>query len=104
MLQTAHMLWVSETEEMSVPSTGLTEVADEAPWSSCLTSYDMAHLVLYLQLLDAYADGASEEEIAREIFGIDPLKEPTRAERAARSHLKRARWMRETGYRYLALD
>ena len=95
---------VGEAEKVSVLSTGLAEVADEAPWSSCLTSYDMVHLVLYLQLLDACADGASEEEIAREIFGIDPLKEPERAERAVRSHLRRARWMRETGYRYLALS
>ena len=89
---------------MSVPSTGLAEVADEAPWASCLTSYDMAHLVLYLQLFDACADGATEEKMARELFGIDALKEPARAERAVKSHLKRARWMRETGYRYLALD
>jgi hypothetical protein len=72
--------------------------------TSCLTSYDMAHLVLYLEILDARADGAAEEEIAREIVGIDPLREPERAERAVKSHLRRAYWMRETGYRYLALS
>jgi hypothetical protein len=92
------------TEKMSVPSTGPAEVPDEVPWSNSLTSYDTAHLVLYLQLLDACADGTSEEEIAREIFGIDPQKEPERAERAVKSHMRRARWMRETGYRYLALS
>jgi hypothetical protein len=79
-----------------------TSIADEAPCSTDLTAYDMAHLVLYLQLLDACADGASEERIALEILGIDPRKEPARAKRAVDSHLLRARWMRETGYRYLA--
>jgi hypothetical protein len=77
-------------------------IADEAPWSTNLTSYDLAHLVLYLQVLDACADGASEEEVALEILGIDPRKEPARAKRAVESHVRRARWMRETGYRYLA--
>jgi hypothetical protein len=77
-------------------------VADEAPSSDSLTSYDFAHLVLYLRLLDACADGATDDEIALEILGIDPVKEPARAQRAVESHLQRAHWMRETGYRYLA--
>lgn len=79
-----------------------TSIADEAPWSTSLTGYDLTHLVLYLQLLDACADGASEEEVALEILGIDLRKEPARAKRAVESHMRRARWMRETGYRYLA--
>jgi hypothetical protein len=77
-------------------------ITDEAPWSTNITAYDLAHLVLYLQLLDACADRASEEEMALEILGIDPRKEPARAKRAVESHLRRARWMRETGYRHLA--
>jgi hypothetical protein len=60
--------------------------------------------VLYLQLLDACAEGASEEEMAQAILGIDPAKEPARARRMVQSHLRRARWMRERGYRYLALS
>jgi hypothetical protein len=96
------LLGVSEAETKSVPSKSLPAIADEAPSSCCLTSYDIAHLVLYLQVLDACADGVPEEEIAQEILGIDPLEEPLRARRAVESHLRRARWMREVGYRYLA--
>ena len=77
-------------------------IRDEAPSPSYLTSYDFSHLVLYLQLLDACAYGATSDEIACEILGIDPAKEPARAQRAVESHLRRARWMRKTGYRLLA--
>ena len=95
---------LTRRRKKSVPSTNLALIADEAPSSRHLTSYDMANLVLYLELLDACADGAAEEEIAREILGIDPAKEPARARRAFESHLRRARWMREAGYRYLAMS
>jgi hypothetical protein len=84
-------------------SKSLSSIGDEAPSSGNLTAYDATHLVLYLQLLDACAEGAAREEIARNILGIDPSKEPARAQRALDSHLRRARWMREIGYRYLAL-
>jgi len=77
-------------------------IADKAPSSGKLTAYDVGHLVLYVQLLDACADGATADEIASEILGIDPAREPARAQRAVESHLRRARWMRETGYRLLA--
>jgi hypothetical protein len=83
-------------------SRSLAWIADEAPSSRSLTAYDIGHLVLYLQLLDARADGAADEEMAREILGIDPTREPDRARRSLETHLRRARWMRETGYRYLA--
>lgn len=77
------------------------EIADEVPWSDRVTPYDQAHLVTYLCLLDANGDGASEDEMARTVLGIDPENEPERAQRAVRSHLKRAQWMTETGYRDL---
>lgn len=77
------------------------EIADEAPWSATLTEYDERHLVLYLRLLDATADNASDEEMARIILKIDPAKEPERARTALDSHLRRARWMTEQGYRHL---
>jgi len=76
-------------------------VADEVPWSDSITPYDEAHLVVYLRLLDASADGASPNEMARIVLGIDPAKEPQRAERAVDSHLRRARWMSRVGYRQL---
>ncbi len=76
-------------------------VADEVPWSDSITPYDEAHLVVYLRLLDASADGASPNEMAQIVLGIDPAKEPQRAERAVDSHLRRARWMSRVGYRQL---
>jgi hypothetical protein len=77
------------------------EIADEVPWSDHVTPYDEAHFVVYLRLLDASAEGASEDEMSRIVLGIDSKQEPERAQRALRSHLERARWMTEMGYRDL---
>ena len=49
----------------------------------------------------AYDTGASDAEMCRIILSIDAAKEPDRARRALASHLKRARWMTEHGYRHL---
>ena len=76
-------------------------IADEAPWSNELTSYDEAQLLTYLRLLDASSEGASTDEMAKIILGIDPATEPERAKRAVDSHLRRARWMTEAGYQHL---
>jgi hypothetical protein len=77
------------------------EIADEVPWSEQVTEYDERHFIVYLRLLDASADGATDEEMTRIVLGIDPVKEPVRARRALDSHLRRARWMTEHGYRDL---
>ncbi|TIX59935.1 MAG: DUF2285 domain-containing protein [Mesorhizobium sp.] len=74
---------------------------DEVPWSERLTSYDRHHFDIYLRILDACADNASEEEMADLILGIDPALEPVRARKALRSHLDRANWMVTTGYKEL---
>ena len=76
-------------------------VADAAPVAETLTAYDQDHLVTYLRLLDAEADGAHWAEVARLVLRIDPTKEPARARRAWESHLARAKWMTEHGYRDL---
>jgi hypothetical protein len=39
--------------------------------------------------------------MARVVLGIDPAREPGRAEKAVASHLRRAQWMCEKGYRHL---
>jgi type VI secretion system activator RovC-like protein len=84
---------------MTLPSdAGLVE---DVPWSDSITAYDEAHFVVYVRLLDAAADGASADEMARIVLGIDPLKESERAQRMVASHLRRARWMTEHGYREL---
>jgi hypothetical protein len=76
-------------------------VADQAPTADDLTGYDHDHLVTYLRLLDADAEGADWAEVARIVLHIDPSHEPERARRAFESHLARARWMSHHGYRDL---
>jgi len=76
-------------------------VADVAPDAETLTPYDQDHLVTYVRLLDAEAEGADWTEVARLVLHIDPTTEPARARRAWESHLARARWMTEHGYRHL---
>jgi hypothetical protein len=77
------------------------DVVDIAPADTTLTSYDQEHLVTYLRLLDADAEGADWSEVARIVLHIDPYSEPERARRAFDSHLARAKWMTEHGYRHL---
>jgi len=74
---------------------------DRAPDSPQLTSYDEGHLVAYLRLLDAEAEGTDWQETAATIFGIDVSAEPDRAKAMHESHLARARWMTEIGYAHL---
>jgi hypothetical protein len=77
------------------------DVADEAPTSPLLSVYDEQHLITYLRLLDAESDGADWKEVARIVLHIDPDREADRARRAWETHLARARWMTEHGYRHL---
>ena len=49
-------------------------------------------------------DGEARTRWPGSILGIDPAKEPERARKAVESHLARARWMTEVGYRELAAD
>ncbi|MDE2184660.1 MAG: hypothetical protein KGJ78_16695 [Alphaproteobacteria bacterium] len=74
-------------------------VADEVPWSDHVTEYDRAHFILYLRLLDGVILGASDDELCRAILDIDPRS--VLAKKTLTSHLSRARWMAETGYRDL---
>lgn len=75
---------------------------DRPPESATLTDYDRTHMKLYMRLLDAATDGAAWQEAVSVLFGIDPDKDPERARRVHDSHLARARWMTERGYRLLA--
>ena len=76
-------------------------LADEAPSSPSLTAYDRQHLKTYLRLLDAEADGADWRSAAAIVLGLDVEGEPHRAHRTHASHLARAHWMTEHGYRDL---
>jgi len=74
---------------------------DQPPQTATLTEYDFKHLKLYIRLLDADADGADWREAVSILFGLDPARDPDRARRVHETHLTRARWMTEHGYRHL---
>ena len=82
-------------------ATRTSEIASVGPQGDALTDYDKAQIKLYMRLLDAEASGATLSEIAQVLFGIDADTEPDRASDAVESHLARARWMTEVGYRLL---
>ena len=50
---------------------------------------------------EADEEGADWQEAVQIIFGLDPDKEPERAKYVHDSHLKRAIWMTEQGYKDL---
>jgi hypothetical protein len=74
---------------------------DAPPDSPALTDYDRSHMKIYMRVLDAAADGADWREAVAVIFGLDADAEPERARRVHDSHLARARWMTEHGYRQI---
>ncbi|RWE94676.1 MAG: DUF2285 domain-containing protein [Mesorhizobium sp.] len=74
-------------------------VADEVPWSDRITPYDDRHKVIYMRLLDAEANGADWQEVARIVLHRDPVAEPERTRHCWENHLRRAKWMTTTGYR-----
>ena len=76
-------------------------VADDVPSSDDITSYDDEHLVTYMRLLDADAEGADWREVARIVLHREPETEEERTRRCWEVHLARARWMASNGYRKL---
>lgn len=62
------------------------------------TSYDRAQLRLYLRLLDADAEGADWREVVDILFKIDLNTELERAKQVHASHLRRAKWLSDSGY------
>ena len=80
---------------------GETTLLDAPPDSETLTDYDHAHMVLYLRIFDAAEEGADWQEVVEVLFGLDPKHDPDRCRNVYDSHLARARWMTEHGYRDL---
>ena len=87
-----------------VPSFHRPEIAVEPPESDSITAYDRAHFATYLSLLYAAGEGENDHKMARSILRIDPDKDPQLALQAVESHLKRARWLAESGYQTLLVD
>jgi hypothetical protein len=77
---------------------------DQPPVSDSLTDYDREHLKLYMRLLDADSQKADWQEVVSVLFGIDSKAEPELAQTVFESHLVRAKWMIENGYRQLLAD
>ena len=76
-------------------------IAETAPSDPVLTGYDEQHLIVYLRLLDAAAKNADWRDVARVVWRLDPDGNPDRAKAIWNSHLARAKWMSESGYRHL---
>lgn len=74
-----------------------------APSVPELTPYDDAHLVTYLRMLDADADKADWREVAQIVLHLDPDADREYAQRTYETHLARAKWMANWGYRLLLL-
>jgi hypothetical protein len=77
------------------------QVTDVAPNGPVLTAYDEEHMITYMRVLHADQQGADWREVSRIVLRIDPDTEADRPRRAFESHLSRARWMTEQGYRHL---
>ena len=79
------------------------ELLEAPPLDDKPTHYDWAHRICYLGLLDADADGAAWQDVARTVLKLDPDADPDRVKAIWSNHLGRARWMTTNGYRaYLA--
>jgi hypothetical protein len=74
---------------------------DRPPATDRVNAYDEGHLAIYLRLLMAEEEGADWREVVQVLFGLDPKDEPERAKVIHDSHLARAHWMTEAGYRHL---
>ncbi len=65
------------------------------PWSEELSDYDRHNIRLYARLLhDDESEGINEDVLARDILGLDPYRHRSRTLAILRSHLTRARWIR----------
>lgn len=80
------------------------DVADFAPTADGITAYDEQHLITYLRLLDAQEGGADWREVSRIVLHREASKEPARTKQCYESHLARAAWMTQQGYRHLLQD
>lgn len=74
---------------------------DCPPQEQRVTAYDERHFVTYLRLLEAARERADWREVVNVVFGLDPDREPARAQKVHETHLARARWMTQSGYRHL---
>ncbi len=75
------------------------ELRERAPQGEPLTDYDREHAAVYLRLLDAEQAGADWRDVAKIVLGVDADQDAARAQAMHASHLARAHWLRDGGYR-----
>jgi hypothetical protein len=63
--------------------------------------YDRDHATVYLRLLDAEAAGARWREAAKVVLGLGADVDDVLARRIHQSHLARAHWLVDGGYKHL---
>jgi hypothetical protein len=66
------------------------------PWNEELSDYDRQNIHLYARLLHDESEGAGEDDLARDVLGLNPYRNRSHTLRILRSHLERARWIRNT--------
>ncbi len=76
-------------------------IAEQAPTEASITDYDRAHFGVYLRLIDATNAKAPWREVAKIVLSLDPDGDTARAKAIYDSHIARARWMVENGFRDL---
>ena len=79
----------------------LVRIWGACPWADQVTAYDRQHIYVFNWLLNGASEGASEYDMARVIFGLDPNKNRSWALLVVRTHLERARWLKEHAVPYL---
>lgn len=76
-------------------------IQESAPQGETLTDYDRQHAALFLRLLDAESAGAAWQDACVLVLGLDAAADPERAKGAYDSHLARAHWLRDFGFKTL---
>ncbi|MHA7774691.1 DUF2285 domain-containing protein [Roseibium sp. M-1] len=84
------------------PLASSTDCSQISVSSTTLTAYDTEHFTTYMQLLTFASDGASTEEMARDVLGLDPLADADGAKLSVETHLQRANWLLTSGYKDLS--
>jgi hypothetical protein len=65
------------------------------PWSDMVTEYDKQNIGLFYRLMYDESEGASETDIARDVFGMDIWFQSQKTRLIVRSHMRRAHWLAE---------
>lgn len=77
---------------------GASSFQPNPPDEPVITDYDRAHAAIYLRLLDAEINGAGWESAAALVLQQDVSSDWVGAHGLHTSHLKRAQWLRDSGF------